>query len=604
MTDPILGQHLRLLLDAQLIKSVSAETLEFQHALTREAVYATLLKRQRTAYHALAAEVLEGQPGDETQTAVLAFHHREAGNWPRALEFAQKAGQQAQEMNAPREAAEHFTRAIEAAGHLGLPPDARLLRARGQAYDTYGDFDRACADYELGLRVAAEAGATTEEWQALLDLGLLWAGRDYGRTGEYLRQALELARVSGRPLMVAARLNRLGNWDANTGRMAHGLKMHQEALKMFTEQGAPAGIAATHDLLCLTHLMNGNIIDSLSHGQQAIGLYRRLDDKRGLSTSLSAYSALVGYCDIMPWIPLAADRCRQDFAEALALAEQIGWLAGRAMMQWLLGLSLMAYGQLGEALASGSAALHTATEIEHRQWIAASHFIIGRAYLLLLAPETAARHLRTAQSLAYELGSTVWIGSTSAYLALALVQAGQPEASNGVLQAAATTLHLPADWPTHAPETLSERLLCWAWAEAALARGQPAEALAAANGLIESAVNPAGEPIAHLLRLKGAALMALGQLDAAQVAFDLALEGGRRHGTRPVLWQIRADRGRLASQRRRPDDARREFAAAHLVVEELAQAVEPGPLRDTFLSRALSQLKADDIMAAPDQPGA
>ena len=102
---------------------------------------------------------------------------------------------------APHAAVEQFTRALTAASRLSSsPPSADLYRLRGQALDTLGEFDQARADYEAALESARGAGDQQEAWQVLLDLGLLWASRDYERTGDYCRQALDLARFVVLPL--------------------------------------------------------------------------------------------------------------------------------------------------------------------------------------------------------------------------------------------------------------------------------------------------------------------------------------------------------------------------------------------------------------------
>jgi hypothetical protein len=73
----------------------------------------------------------------------LASHFSEAGIWPKALEYEQRAGEKALSLYAPRAASDHFTRALDAAQHLQLTPPAQLYYARGQASATLGDFARA-----------------------------------------------------------------------------------------------------------------------------------------------------------------------------------------------------------------------------------------------------------------------------------------------------------------------------------------------------------------------------------------------------------------------------------------------------------------------------
>ncbi len=42
------------------------------------------------------------------------------------------------------------------------------------------------------LQMAQRAGDRHAEWQALMDLGFLWAQRDYTQTGTYYQQAIVL----------------------------------------------------------------------------------------------------------------------------------------------------------------------------------------------------------------------------------------------------------------------------------------------------------------------------------------------------------------------------------------------------------------------------
>ena len=136
-----------------------------------------------------------GRPG-------LPFLRGEA--WQKALAYAQQAAERAQRLYAPRAAVEHFTRAR---GHRGVPtPDrtrraeARSPRSTTSAVGPSSDRRRASRHrrYErAALDFAHQAGDRRAEWQALIDLGSLWASRDYARAGPCLIAALELARSLG-----------------------------------------------------------------------------------------------------------------------------------------------------------------------------------------------------------------------------------------------------------------------------------------------------------------------------------------------------------------------------------------------------------------------
>src|SRR5205814_2005965 len=95
---------------------------------------------------------------------------------------------------------------LYARAHEGgnVVPD--LYTRRGQAYEILGDFERARTDHEMALRLARGAGDRRAEWQALIDLGFLWAERDYAQTGDFYRGASDLARALDDPLLRARSL--------------------------------------------------------------------------------------------------------------------------------------------------------------------------------------------------------------------------------------------------------------------------------------------------------------------------------------------------------------------------------------------------------------
>src|SRR5437660_4973448 len=166
-------RFIKELIAAQLVVEESADQFAFRHALTRQAVSAQLLGRERKALHRRIAETCERLYAStlEAHLADLAVHFSLAGAWEQALEYSQRAGAQAQALYASQAATLHFTRALDAARHVSLTPAANLYRARGLAYETLGDFERARADQETALKYAHDASDRHGQWQALIDLG-------------------------------------------------------------------------------------------------------------------------------------------------------------------------------------------------------------------------------------------------------------------------------------------------------------------------------------------------------------------------------------------------------------------------------------------------
>ena len=310
---------------AQLVIEESAERFAFRHALIRQAIYSDLLTRERKVLHRAVAEAMETVYADSLDAHLpdLAYHFYEASAWDKAFDYAQHAGEKAQALNAPRAVIQQLTRTIEAAHQLSTAPASRLFRARGQAYETLGDFQAALEDYTQALNAACEGHEAMAEWQGLIDLGFLWAGRDYRQAGDYFQHALELARAMNNPLILGHSLNRAGNWLANASRLEESLRAHREALEIFRAQGHQAGMAETLDLLGIANALAGDAISAMRWSEQALELFRALNDYRSLASSLAARSMYGGAGYIVD-VGLSAlstrESCERDSTEALHLA--------------------------------------------------------------------------------------------------------------------------------------------------------------------------------------------------------------------------------------------------------------------------------------------
>lgn len=582
------------LIAAQLLIEESADQFAFRHALTQEAVYAALLRRERKALHQKIAETLEQVYAEalDAHAADLAYHSYAAEMWAKALTYSRRAGEQAQALFAPYEAIEQFTRALEAARQMSLPPPTEILRARGQAYEMTGNFERARGDYEAALSAAQEAHDGAAEWQGLIDLGFLWTARDYAKTGEYFQRALELARLLGDPTTVGHSLNRLGNWYANVEQPEAGLRYHREALELFQTQNDPRGLVETLDLLGMSSQLNSDLAQSHQFYQRAIALWRALSDRRGLASSLASLplcAAIYLKNSDVPAISLAeATRWSE---EAIQIAREIGWRAGEAYAELMLAMGLGPQGEYARALEMAQASLAVAEEIEHRQWISGAHAALGMLYLDLLALNAARPHLEQAVALARAVGSRVWVGLTSGYLAL--VYAAQSK-----LELAEATLDdvLESDTPM---QTQGQRLCWYARGEVALRRGNAETALSIAEGLIASAANLTAETvIPRLWKLRGEALAALHRTVEAETTLRAARDEAHARGLPPLLWRIHIALGKLYQSLKRFDAAASEFAAARAIVENLADTIPDQALRDNFIRQAGALMPP----AAPPSP--
>jgi len=280
------------LIAAQLLVEESDDVLAFRHTLTRQAAYAVLLARERRSLHHSVAQTMERLYADELESHLgdIAYHYYMAREWTKVLAYAQRAGEKALALYAPRAAIEHYTHAVDAAQRLSQTPMIGLYRARGQCYEVLGDFTAARDDYLLALEMAQNTHEQNMEWQSLLDLGYLWTRLDYVQAGDYLHRALALARSMHDPLILARTLNQVGNWLINLEEPLKGLQYHREALSIFQASSDQHGLAETLDFLGVASVMSGDLIASANYYEQAIAIFRALDDHRALISSLIFYT--------------------------------------------------------------------------------------------------------------------------------------------------------------------------------------------------------------------------------------------------------------------------------------------------------------------------
>jgi adenylate cyclase len=567
---------------------------KFGHALVQNYLYQQLSRGERRLLHGRVAAALESCYGERVDefAVQLAHHHDRAGDDGRALYYFTRAAENAHRVYANDEAYTHYTRAIEATEKVSVDAASVIRPYLGRALvcQTLGDFEGALADYESALQLAGSTGeraAEHSEWRALLDLGRLWASRDYNRAHHYFQRALDLAHRIGDPAVLAGSLNWMGNWYLNQETPRAGIEHHREALEIFEQAGDRRGLAATLDLLGIASLLGGDITAGVGYYDRAIPLFRELDDQPSLASSLtgrghagcSTYTMLTLVSSTVPIHPW------RDFEEAIRIAREIGSPAGEAWVLWSQGLLHIVQGRYGQAMEAIHSGADIASQIGHREWIVANGCALGVLYLELLAPAEARRQLEPALALAEELRSRAMIHWATGALAAAYCLRDDRTKAQMLLESV-----LSAETPMDA----MYKRYCWARrAELALAQGNPSLALDITDRLIASApgMSP-GRVITFLWKLKGDALIAMGHTEEAHTLLQAAAENAQATGERFLLWRIHTSLGRLYRALRRQSEAEEQLSTARKLADELADTVPTGELRNVFLQRAHERIRS------------
>jgi tetratricopeptide (TPR) repeat protein len=577
----------------------------FRHALVHDAAYSTMLRQDRRRLHQAVGEVLEREPpemgGD--LDPVLGWHFFEAGDLERASRYFGRAAKSAARKYAHAEAAAYYSQAIEAAfaaaeketGHPdALEADHRLAalhQGRAQVHELQGAFEEARADYECAAEAARAAGNQADEWQALLSLALLWAQRDYERTGDYSQKALALAQQMGEPTLLARSYNRLGNWHLNILQPREAADYHIQALEIFQGLHDEPGMAETLDLLGMANMLGGRLGQAANFYQEAIDLNRRRGDKLSLAMVLA--SQLLSGATAFQTLtlrpsPLAGRDLTAQGQQALQLMRESGSRPGEAFANFVLSYYTAAKGQYTLSLAAARDGLATATSIGHKQWLAASHYTLGTIFLDLLAPAPALEHFQSGLSYSRQIASRHWTNTHIGALAHAFLEAGDQEQASRVLESAGS-LGRP-------PQAIGERAVAYARAVLAEARGDLAEALSLVTELVDSTEAAGqGQPEAvgpRLLLLRSAIYRRLGRTDDAYADLQAGQAVAEAIGERPALWRLHSAMAHLLDSRGLASEGDKQRTLGRQVVAELAINVPEPELRATFLREAERRLSS------------
>ena len=373
----------------------------FRHVLTSDAVYSTLLRRDRNELHGRVGEAIEWLYADrlDEQIEVLAGHYLRSSKLDRALHYLILAGQKASRDYANEQARAHYT---EANGFLpkvlhtpdqelqvrvglgdvlvfiGEYSEARqnyqsvletvelvdpgikvceacaLQRKIGTTYERQGDYDQALTCLAGASRVL-EGNPTSlpvEKANVYNDLGWIHFLRgNFEEAKASLSSGLSLVEASQQVDVIASLHNRLGA-------VAYQQRAYDEAdahvrksLALREAIGDLAGVARLYNNLGLLGLMRGDLRDAETNFLQSVELLERLGDAEGIALA-NINTGLVNF-----------DRGNFEAAKThletgFALAEQIGH-------RFYLGLARMYLGRLSGSLGQYRVAENQLQECMH-----------------------------------------------------------------------------------------------------------------------------------------------------------------------------------------------------------------------------------------------
>jgi serine/threonine protein kinase/tetratricopeptide (TPR) repeat protein len=294
----------------------------FAQTLVRDQIYDTLVSRQLQAYHTALAQWLAAPERADDYLPLIAEHYERAGDADRAATYLTRAGEQAVQRSAHREALVFFDRARQLAA-----PSLLLLLWSGEAKQHQGEFEGAQADWQAALALAREADDQlfiarilfrlslrasargdlpamqryldeclplaravddqTTLAEALYGRGnMLWRQGRFGEAEESLREALPLARALGNRILELYVMSRLGSLLISRRQIAAGRALYEEACDLARRINNPERLASALNNLGEIDRMEGRFADARERYREALHLQREVGNPSAESIAL------------------------------------------------------------------------------------------------------------------------------------------------------------------------------------------------------------------------------------------------------------------------------------------------------------------------------
>ena len=556
---------------------VPEPTYSFSHNLIQEAVYQTILLKQRRAWHLRVAGVIEALSSDNPSAtdSVLAHHFIEADAPSRALPYLLRAAGGALRLYATAEALTLYERATPIALSMAGNHDQiiAIFTHRGRALELASRFAEAKTLYETFGQLAQSRNDAHMELEALIAQGKLYGnvtpffdparGRELMERARNLAEAagnrvaevrilwnlvnadrfdlnsLETAVVNGEKGIALARqlelreelaylLNDVGEIYGTLGRFDKSMIYLDEAQERWRQLGNDPMLADNLTSSAVWQHIVGRLHVSLNNTEEAVRLTTRIGNLWGEAYSLSVRGEILGWLGEF-------GRAIEDMVTGHEKTRDAGFIAGQLLSACFLSRVLQELGQTDEA----------------RRW-AQDALTLGREQL----PQ--------------------FVGLTIGRLASVLLAQGEVDAAAALL----------AD-----PQALEEQQQVFVWYDIGRAQIELALARAAwleAAGLARQAVERfeawgCGLWLPDILHLEATALRAADHLDEAAERISQAIDMARALDMRGTLWRYLGAAAEIERQRGDQVAADAWRAAAAAEIDYLTARIYPARLLHTFL---------------------
>lgn len=471
----------------------------FKHVLVSDAVYSTLLQRDRRDLHTRAAQAIEVVYAGrlDGQIEVLASHYLRSPLLDRALHYLILAGQKAARSFVNEQARQHFAQALEL-----LPKVAHSYKQAVQVHMGLGDALLTAGEYPAARDQYTRA---TEALASGIQSGV--SGGDCGEPGsESIPQAACIRMQS-----VLAR--KIGQTYERQGEYETALECLQRAQSLL-DQHSDSYVTDQASILCdigWIWFRRGDLDQAETLFLKALALSETVDQPDVLASVLNRLAGIYFQRD-------APEQASAYLERSLMLREQIGDVVAVARSYNNLGLLSWKKGDLASALENFTHSFELQSNLGDVEGVIELHTNMGLIEMDRGNLEDSERHFQHALEMAGQIGHLYHVSLARLHLSLLNLYAGN---WHKVLDYAQSSLR--GFQELRVTEHLIDLTMLFGWAYLGLGdEGHLEDALNRLDDLMEQAGGPS-ESEGRAMRLKGVIARRRGDLDQAKDALEKSI---------------------------------------------------------------------------------
>ncbi len=548
----------------------------FRHALTQEAAYGSILRKERRLYHVRVGEALERLfPDRHSDLAPLLAHHYFEAADPRALKYAALAGDQAFRMYAIESAIQHYRRALQL--EQKTPTDDQQLVRRiftrlGRSYELVGQFGAALDLYQEMLSAGRERSDGELELSALTEITKIYSTPDpkydpeKGR--DFSDQALVLARQLGNPEAEARILWNRSNSETFAGEVARAVESGDRSLEVAERFNLREQLAFTLNDLSRPLMMLGELDRAEEAMSRSRQLWGELDNLPMLGDNFTVGAMTAFWSGHF-------EQAITEAEESYRITKSIDNIWGQSASRLFIGVTYFEMGRLGLAIETLKESLKLSKEADARLAILVSGSSLGLTYGFLGSPQLGFAAIDEATSVDPHQFPHMWPAAMAALARLRLWN-GEPAAARQASIESYKGLK-----PVGSLNVADSVLL--ADAEITLAEGNPKGAIELLDRMLELAAAAHRRPaVPEALLLRGRSLHRLGESELAREALRHAYLETEELGAQRILWQVLLEQSRLEAESGNQAQAEALRGQAGAAVAGLAASLGDLELRRRF----------------------